>query len=318
MITGSAQPQITRQSLAPVKISFPEPAEQERIVAILDEAFAGLAAATANADKNLKNARELFESQLQATFTRHDAEWGQCSLDQICKFTSGGTPSKANLSYWNGDVPWVSGKDMKSDRISDAALHISRKAVEVSATRIAPVGSLLILVRGMGLANGIALAEVISPCAFNQDIKAILPNQEVNSRFLLWALRSQFPRFPELLSNAAHGTLKVEMEALRNVLLRIPPFQIQEKIVSQIDTLAVETETLARLYLRKADALMNLKQALLRKAFSGELTKAVQADITSHATNVSTDIRRDTAMVIALAYERHSRALARCENPHEY
>jgi type I restriction enzyme S subunit len=258
--------------LRELTVTYPLLPEQQRVVVFLDEAFAGLATATGNAEKNLKNVRELYESYLHAAFTRRAAEWKPHTLDQICSFTSGGTPSKANASYWSGDIPWVSGRDMKSDRIGDAALHISQEAVEGSATRIAPVGSLLVLVRGMGPANGIALSEVISPCAFNQDIKAIHPNSGIDPRFLLHSLRAAFARSEKLLSNAAHGTLKVEMDELRSVPLRIPPLQVQENIVSKIDSLAGETQSLVRLYRQKLDALQSFKQSLLQKAFSGELT----------------------------------------------
>ena len=269
---GATVHRLSTDSLKTLKFAKPPLAEQQRIVAILDEAFAGLATATANAEKNLKNARELFESYLQAIFTRRDADWEPHSLDEVCSFTSGGTPSKARVSYWSGDIPWVSGRDMKSDRIGDAALHISQEAIEGSASRIAPIGSLLVLVRGMGLANGIALAEVTSPCAFNQDIKAIHPSSSIHPRFLLHSLRAAFARSEKLLSNAAHGTLKVEMDELRKVPLRIPPLRVQVSVSSKIDSLALDSQKLARLYRKKIDALQNLKQSLLQKAFSGELT----------------------------------------------
>jgi type I restriction enzyme S subunit len=305
--TGNAQPNISQIKIKNTVIPVPPMAEQQHIVAILDEAFVGLATATGNVEKNLKNARELYESYLQAAFTTDDVEWSPHTLDQICSFTSGGTPSKANKSYWNGDIPWVSGRDMKSDRICDAALHISQKAVEGSGTRIAPVGSLLVLVRGMGLANGIALGEVISPCAFNQDIKAIRPNLGVDPRFLLLSLRAVFARSENLLSNAAHGTLKVEMDKLRSIPLQIPPLQVQQGIVSKIDSLALEAQRLERLCQQKLSALQSLKQSLLQKAFSGELTKLTEAAAGSSTANIVTHMRRDTALVIALAYERHKR-----------
>ena len=103
------------------------------------------------------------------------AGWAWTTIGNCCELTSGGTPSKRNASFWVGDVPFVSARDLKSDRIETAALHISSEAVEQSATKVAPVGSLLMLVRGMGLANGIQIGEVTAPVAFNQDIRAIHP-----------------------------------------------------------------------------------------------------------------------------------------------
>jgi type I restriction enzyme S subunit len=272
LTTGATRQRISRSNLGGIVIPLPPLPEQQRIVAILDEAFAGVATATANAEKNLRNARELFESRLQSVFMNSTAGWKQCTLEQVCSFSSGGTPPKGNASYWKGNIPWVSGRDMKTDRLSDAALHISQAAVNDSATRIAPVGSLLILVRGMGLANGVAVAEVMSPCAFNQDIKAIHPNSEIDPRFLLLSLRCAFAKSNKLLSNAAHGTLKIEMDELREVRLLVPPRKIQEGIASHIDSLSFETQRLVSVYKDKLARLAALKQSILQKAFSGELT----------------------------------------------
>ena len=77
--------------------------------------------------------------------------------------------------YWVGDIPWVFAKDMKSDVLLDASTHVSEAAVTETATQIAPIGSLLVLVRGIGLANGVPICELARPCAFNQDVKALLP-----------------------------------------------------------------------------------------------------------------------------------------------
>lgn len=105
-----------------------------------------------------------------------DPDWPIVELGDLCTLLSGGTPSKANDAYWTGQVPWVSAKDLKVDRIYDAGLHVSDQAVMDSATQMAPIGSLLVLVRGMGLANGVPICEVMVPCAFNQDLKALIPN----------------------------------------------------------------------------------------------------------------------------------------------
>ena len=89
-ITGAAQPQITRTNLAPLEISFPVSlAEQQRIVGLLDEAFAGIATAKAHAEKNLQNARALFESHLRSVFTQRGKGWVEKSLGEVCDFLNG-------------------------------------------------------------------------------------------------------------------------------------------------------------------------------------------------------------------------------------
>lgn len=270
-MTGAAIKRIILRDIKLARIPVPPLPEQCRIVAILDEAFEGIATAHANAEKNLANARAIFESRLLSVFIRRGGRWVEKKLDDICSFSSGGTPSKSNRSYWKGNIPWVSGRDMKSTQLADAALHISQDAVDGSATRMAAVGSLLTLVRGMGLAHGAQIAELLVPCAFNQDIRAIHPGQGIASRFLLFALRTRIDHSENVLSNAAHGTLKIDMDELRRVSIPVPSLQEQNRVAGQIDALAAETQRLARLYEQKQAALEALKKSLLHRAFSGEL-----------------------------------------------
>ena len=230
-----------------------------------------LSTAQANTEKNLQNARALFESHLQSVFTRRGKGWAERRLGEISFFSSGGTPSKRKSHYWSGRIPWVSGRDMKSTRLSDTALHISEAAVEGSETRIAPAGTLLVLVRGMGLAHGAQIAELLVPCAFNQDIRAVHPAVGIVPRFLLFALRTQINHCENVVSNAAHGTLKINMDDLQKLSITLPSQKEQEWIAQQIDALAAETQRLARLYEQKQSALAALKKALLHQAFSGEL-----------------------------------------------
>lgn len=111
-------------------------------------------------------------------------------LRTLCKIKHGGTPSKKNLTFWTGDIPWVSPKDMKASVITDASDHISPEAVANSATSVAPIGSILLVVRSGILAHSLPVAQVGSAVAFNQDIKALIPDQErIDSDYLYWFVR---------------------------------------------------------------------------------------------------------------------------------
>lgn len=269
--SGTGVPTLNRNFVHDERVAFPPLLDQKRIVAILDEAFEGIATAKANAEKNLQDARALFESHLHAVFSRRGEGWVEKKLDEICTFSSGGTPSKKKNSYWIGNIPWISGRDMKSTRLSDSVLHISKAAVDESSTRMAPVGALLILVRGMGLAHGAQIAELMVPCAFNQDIRAIHPNPDLIPRYLLFALRDRINSSDTVLSNAAHGTLKIDSDELQKVMIPYPPHEHQQRIVAVIDSLAEETQRLESIYQQKLAALDALKKSLLDQAFKGKL-----------------------------------------------
>ena len=182
--------------------------------------------------------------------------WPTATIGSACTVFSGGTPSKGNAAYWHGTIPWVSAKDLKADRIFDAELHISQQACDESAAKMAPVGSLLMLVRGMGLANGIQVGEVTAPVAFNQDLRAIVPPPGVDSRFLLLALRHRLADGGKgVLSSAAHGTLKIDADALRQVEFPVPPPHEQRRIVAILD------EAFAGIATAKANAEKNQQNA---------------------------------------------------------
>jgi len=269
--SGSAQGGFNASKLADLTIQIPPISEQQRLVSTLNEAFDSIATARANAEKNLQNARAIYESHLQSVF-KERAEGGvEKRLDEISTFSSGGTPSKANEGYWNGDIPWVSGRDMKSTRLSDSFLHISRSAVEDSSTRLAPAGTLLVLVRGMGLAHGAQITELMVPCAFNQDIKGIHVDPSVTPRYLLFALRNRINSSDSVLSNAAHGTLKINSGELSKLTVPVPALEEQHRVVNTINLLAEETQRLESIYQQKLAALDELKQSLLHQAFSGNL-----------------------------------------------
>jgi len=184
----------------------------------------------ANCDYNLS--AERYREGIVTTGT-----WPMVTLGSVATFTSGGTPSKANESYWVGGIPWVSAKDMKSDLLHDASTHISEVAVNESATKIAPIGSLLILVRGMGLANGIPICELAKPCAFNQDVRAIRPESTINATYLRLMLKIAEPQFRRIIETAPHGTLKINTEDLSQIQIPLPPLEVQKKIVAEIEGL---------------------------------------------------------------------------------
>jgi type I restriction enzyme S subunit len=165
---------------------------------------------------------------------RADTQWPLASLAKVCQFGGGGTPSKKEPRYWVGNIPWVSPKDMKTNRLSDASEHICEAAVKNSSTAVAPAGSVLVLVRGMGLANGLPVCLLDAPCAFNQDIRAIKAGESLSAEFLAWVLRAHAPMILEHRDMVTHGTLKIDTRVLERWQIPIPPLPEQARIASYI------------------------------------------------------------------------------------
>ena len=162
-------------------------------------------------------------------------DWPVVQVGDVCSLSSGGTPSKANPAYWQGAIPWVSAKDMKADLLVGALLHVSDAAVRETSTRLVQPGSLLILVRGMGLANGVPICEIAMPCTFNQDVKAMEPTAAVDATFLRLSLQQQTAQFEKILETAAHGTLKINTPDLLKIQLPLPSMETQRAIVAEIE-----------------------------------------------------------------------------------
>ena len=104
-------------------------------------------------------------------------------------FRGGGTPSKAESAYWNGDIPWVSPKDMKTDVIHDAEDHITQRAVRESSTNLVAAGSILMVVRSGILQRKIPIAICSREVTLNQDMKALTPKGSLTTGYFVLLVR---------------------------------------------------------------------------------------------------------------------------------
>ena len=156
--------------------------------------------------------------------------WPVVNLGSMVKFLSGGTPSKSEENYWNGNVPWVSSGEMAEDRIYSTHLNLTDDGVK-NGSRLIPKNTLLAVVRGMSLAKEFRVCLTMKEMTFNQDVKAIIPSKEVNPVFLFYYLKSQSNQIRDSASEAAHGTKKLDMPVLEQWPLPLPSLEIQKKIV---------------------------------------------------------------------------------------
>lgn len=179
----------------------------------------------------------------------------------VC-FQSGGTPSKANLDFWKGSIPWVSAKDMKQILLSDAEDHISTKAIDQGA-KLVPSGTLLMLVRGMTLLKNVPICVICCKMSFNQDVKALRPLNGVDSLFLALVLTSSKNRLLEMVSIAGHGTGKLDTEGLKAMALALPSTEEQQRIASCLSNL----DALITAETQKHETLKTHKKGLMQQLF---------------------------------------------------
>jgi type I restriction enzyme, S subunit len=266
-ITGAAQPQITRTNLAPLEISYPLSIdEQNRMVSILDEAFAAIATAKTNAEKNLQNARALFESHLQSVFTQRGNGWVEKMLGDVFTTATGTTPPKNNVNFYGDFIPLVKPPELCNAAFNSAPDGLSEAGAAVARTL--PEKS--VLVSCIGNLGKIGLNTV--PVAFNQQINAILPDEsQAIPEFMFF--QSLAPAFKEQLESLSSGTTVpiVNKSKFNSVRIVLPPLPIQKPTVAQLTDLRDETQQLSSIYERKIAALEELKKSLLHHAFTGQL-----------------------------------------------
>ena len=156
-------------------------------------------------------------------------------LCDLVDFYSGGTPARSNEKFWDGDVPWVSGKDMKQFRLDGSQEHITNHAVEKGARCLDP-GAILVLVRGMALFKGVPTGILTCRAAFNQDIKALVARDGVNPTFLAYAVAARQNILQSFVTAAGHGTGRLITEALETLPIWIPEEDLQAEIVEALRT----------------------------------------------------------------------------------
>jgi type I restriction enzyme S subunit len=286
---GTTRSRIPLGTMATRKLALPPMDEQAAIITFLGSETAKIEALIAEQEKLIILLAEKRQATISHAVTRGlnpnapmkdsgvawlgevPAHWDVVPLKYLVELRSGGTPSKDNVGYWNGDVPWASAKDLKVEKLSSTIDCITDLAVEEGAASVVRPGAILVVVRGMILARMFPVVETLVSMAINQDLKAILPQDRLNASFLAWLLRGSADESLRRLDEAGHGTKALRMDAWTSMQLPVPPLNEQVQIselvsreTSQLDVLSAEAE--------KAIGLLNERRsALISTAVTGQI-----------------------------------------------
>ena len=272
---GAVFPSINKSDIALIQTPLPSLKEQQRIVAILNEAFAKLETARANAEANLENAKELFQSVLSDHLGgAEEKSWIVKQLGEVCRIELGSTPARKSLKNWDtkkqADNIWLSIADLPSG--SDPLVYDSKEYVSAEAAagmKVVPKGTLMVsfkltlgrvAVAGNELRTNEAIASIL-------DLDLSVCNRD----YLLWYFRAYD------WNKAAEGHEKVKGKTLNKAKLRalpivLPPIEDQQRIVEKLGSFLVQTDRLTQHYRAQLGDFDDLHQSLLQKAFAGELT----------------------------------------------
>lgn len=266
------QTELARSVLADkFSVAYPSSqSEQHRIVSILDEAFDGIATAKANAEKNLQNARALFESYMQSVFTERGEGWVDTTIGDHIRFIDyrGKTPEKTS----NG-LRLITAKNVKMGYLqTEPAEFVAPDSYDGWMTRGIPKRGDVLFTTEAPLAN-VAQLDNDEKVVFAQRIIIMQPDRsKLDCTFLKYLLLSQ-PVQQRIHERGTGATVKgIKASLLKTIEISFPrSLKAQQEIVARLDSLSEETQRLAALYQQELTALDALKKSLLHQAFSGQL-----------------------------------------------
>ncbi len=254
-----------------IAIPIPTLEEQRSIVAKLDQAFAALDQAKANIEKNIANAKELFQSKLNQIFYQNGDGWEEKRIKEFGKVQTGTTPPTKDKDNYGEFIPFIKPAHFNSDgSLTPLDSYLSEKGIKKS--RLIEANSVLMVCIGATIGKT-GFTEIDVTC--NQQINTVTPSKYYNYKFIYFGLISRIFQ-DEVLENGkgAQATLPIiNKSKWENLFLNVNTNKnIQQQIVSQLDQLQEQTNLLVTKYQQKLDNLEELKKSILEKAFKGELT----------------------------------------------
>jgi type I restriction enzyme S subunit len=200
--------------------------------------------------------------------------WVWARLGQLGRWSGGGTPSKSNKAFWTGgSVPWISPKDMKVDIVGDSADRITEAAVKNSSTKLVPAYSVLMVIRSGILNHTFPVAVCDRKVTLNQDMRALIPFDGVDARYVSLICRRLQRHILEECSKDGTTVASVEPSRLEKVWIPLAPTAEQRRLVARIGELSTEISDGEASLTRARDDLNTWRSALLKAAVTGELTR---------------------------------------------
>jgi type I restriction enzyme S subunit len=186
-------------------------------------------------------------------------------LGGITRWLSGGTPSRSIAEYWVGDIPWISAFTLKNIEVSESDQCVTAEAV-ASGSKMAPVDSTLLLVRGSALHNEIRAGIVRKPVCFNQDVKALIPAKTVYPKYLTYSVLGREDALLKLVSSAGNTAGVLDTKLVQSFKIWLPKYDEQRAIATALSDADALLDGLDRLIAKKRD----LKQAAMQQLLTGK------------------------------------------------
>ena len=197
--------------------------------------------------------------------------WRISKIRQCAVIAGGMTPSMEDRRFWDGDVPWVTPKDMKTRVIADSLRRVTTTALAATTLRLVQSPAVLMVVRGMILARKVPIALTAAPVTINQDMKALVPLPALNPAYLAAFLDCAHDGLFALIDEAGHGTRRLPTERWRDLPLPVPPQAEQTAISRYVDHITTGTTAGIERTRRQIALLREWRERLVADAVTGKL-----------------------------------------------
>lgn len=287
--SGTTFKEISAEAFSSFKLPFPNYETQKRISEYLDTRCAELDSLIASKEKTnaiLKERRqslicEAVTKGLDPTVSMKESgvdwlgvipeQWNVVSLKRLGTPETGATPSKANSDYWDGTIPWVSSKDMKSDYLTDSEDHITKEAVTETGLKLFPKDTIIFCVRSGILRHTFPVSIATVPVTINQDLRAMVLTDEMDSAFLLYYLRGINDIIIALYQKIGATVESIEMDWLMYLPVLVPSKSEQQQIVSNLKEACASIDAAIKANNSTIEKLKEYRQSLIYEAVTGKI-----------------------------------------------
>lgn len=286
---GGGQPNLSQDDLKKLWIPIPSVEEQQIIARFLDFKTTQIDALITKQQSLLDKLAEKRTALISHAVTKGldpsvpmrdsgvewigdiPAHWEAKRLKFVVSIFGGGTPNTGKPEYWNGDIPWVSPKDMKCDFIDSTEDYLTEIGVAESATKIVPVDSVLIVVRSGILRHTIPVARNIIEVALNQDMKALVASERVHPGFIHWFISGLQDGLLPLWSKQGCTVESIEMDYMRNTVIPLPPVIEQDAILEKILEITANVDAQVRKITAVISSLSEYRSSLITNTVTGKI-----------------------------------------------
>lgn len=278
----------TKEKFGELPICIMSIDEQVAIADFLDKECAQIDSIAADLEKQIELLQQYKKSLITETVTKGldksvpmkdsgvewigeiPEHWEISRVRHLASLCSGATPSKDVLSYWEGNIPWVSSQEVKSDIIKDTSLHISEEAINSCSTQLMPAGTLVMVVRSGILQHTIPVALLGVPATINQDIKAFQFNHLMLPAYFKYYIQGENDALLSVIIKDKTTVESVDNQLLLSLKIMVPPIEEQKAIVAFLNYKCGYIDKILNDKQEQLNLLMQHKKSLIYEYVTGK------------------------------------------------